>query len=76
MVDHFSGKALYMGFYYEFGTVWIHQFEACEAFRQVDYTLENSERGTPPPHRGSWVPSSCELSERICMNPIFSVQKK
>ena len=36
----------------------------------------NSERGTPPSHRGCCRPSSSELSDRICMNPNFFPSKK
>ena len=42
---------------------------AHEAFRQVDYALQNSRRGTPPARRGSLTLSSSELSEAICICP-------
>ena len=50
----------------------------CEASRQVDYRLENSERpgGPPSPHRGCWGPCNFLLSDRIDMNPIFFLSKK
>ena len=49
---------------------------AREAFRQVGYTLQKSERGTPPVARASLTSSNSELSEGICMIPKKNLSKK